>query len=668
MLIAFSACIGLLLLAGLAGVAGNRSPRLVRLVYGGTAVVALAQAAMALAFLLAGGSGEPSLSLPFGLPWLQAHFHLDALSAFFILAVSGLAAAVSLFAIGYAGHDSEPARSLPFYPLFLAAMTLVPLADDAFTFLLSWESMSLVSWLLVLTNHRDPENGRAAYLYLVMAAIGTAALLLAFGLLAGIAGDYGFAQIRTAQLTPLGIALITVLTLIGAGSKAGLMPLHAWLPLAHPAAPSHVSALMSGAMTKVALYAIVRVLFDLVGPLPWWPGAVLLALGGLSAVMGALFALIERDLKKLLAFSTVENVGIVAVALGLALMFRADGFGALAGLALGAALLHVANHALLKGLMFCGAGAVLSATGERDIEKLGGLIHRLPTTAVCFLIGAAGLAALPPLNGFASEWLVFQAILKGTVLPQWELKFGIVVIGALLALAAALAAAVFVRAYGIVFLGRPRTAQAATAREVDRPMRAGLAVLAASCVLLGVLPSLAMVPIGRVSQRLLGVALETKGSAGWLWLTPGGGANSYSGLVVLVAIGVLAAAVVWLVHRLASDRVRRASAWDCGFPDPRPETQYSGASFAQPLRRVFGPTLLAARESVEMPAPGEPGPARLTASIRDPFWRGLYQPVVDCVGWATERSNALQFLTIRRYLTLMFLALAVLLTLVAVSQ
>ncbi len=224
------------------------------------------------------------------------------------------------------------------------------------------------------------------------------------------------------------------------------------------------------------------------------------------------------------------------------------------------------------------------------------------------------------------------------------------------------------RAYGIAFLGRPRSSQAAAAREVDWPMRAGLVVLAAFCVLLGVLPSLAMVPIGRVSQRLLGVALDTQGSAGWLWLTPGGGANSYSGLVVLVAIAVLAAAVVWLVHRLASDRVRRADAWDCGFPDPRPETQYSGASFAQPLRRVFGPTLLAARESVEMPAPGEPGPARLTTSLQDPFWRGLYQPVVDLVGWATERSNALQFLTIRRYLTLMFLALAVLLTLVAVSQ
>jgi hypothetical protein len=199
-------------------------------------------------------------------------------------------------------------------------------------------------------------------------------------------------------------------------------------------------------------------------------------------------------------------------------------------------------------------------------------------------------------------------------------------------------------------------------------MRAGLTVLAGGCVLLGVLPSLAMIPIGRVSQLLFNVRLETRGSAGWLWLTPGGGANSYSGLVVLVAIGALAAAVVWLVHRLASDRVRRADAWDCGFPDPRPETQYSGASFAQPLRRVFGPTLLAARESVEMPAPGEPGPARLTTSIRDPFWRWLYQPVIDSVGWATERSNALQFLTIRRYLTLMFMALAVLLTLVAVSQ
>jgi formate hydrogenlyase subunit 3/multisubunit Na+/H+ antiporter MnhD subunit len=666
MLTAFAAAVGGLLALAVMGIAGNRSAALVRLVYGATGLLALLQAALALAWLLGGGP-EPTLSLPFGLPWLQAHFRLDALSAFFVLVVDGLAALVSLFAVGYGTHEAEPARALPFYPAFVAAMTLVLLADDAFSFLLSWESMSLASWLLVLSNHRDPATGRAAHLYLVMAAIGTAALLLAFGLLAGVAGDYGFAQIRASHLTPLAIVLVVLLTLVGAGSKAGLMPLHAWLPLAHPAAPSHVSALMSGAMTKVALYGLVRILFDLLGPLPWWPGAVLLAIGGLSAAYGVLLALLQRDLKTLLAFSTVENIGIVAIALGLALLFRADGLGALAALALAAALLHVVNHALLKGLLFCGAGAVLTATGLRDIERLGGLLRRLPVTGACFLIGAAGLAALPPLNGFASEWLLFQAVLKGTVLPQWELKFAVVAIGALLALAAALAAAVFVRAFGIAFLGRPRSTEAAAATEVDAPMRAGLIAMAAGCVLLGVLPSAALVPIASAAQHLLGAAPETRGSAGWLWLAPGGG-NSYSGLIMLAVIAAITAALVLLVHRLASARLRRGPAWDCGFPDPRPDTQYSGASFAQPLRRVFGPTLLAARETVAMPAPGELVPARYEARWRDPFWDGLYRPVASGLWWLTERANVLQFFTIRRYLTLMFLALALLLAIVAVSQ
>ena len=372
---------------------------------------------------------------------------------------------------------------LPAYPLFIAGMNLVLLSDDAFSFLLAWEFMSLTSWLLVMASHREPGTAEAGYVYLVMAAIGGMALLLAFGVLAGVAGDYSFDAIRAAGRSQAATAAAILLVLLGAGSKAGLVPFHAWLPLAHPAAPSHVSALMSGAMTKVALYAILRVLFDLtVGPTGkeagWWPGLILIALGSASTFMGALYALWQSDLKKLLAYSTVENVGIVALGLGLSLVFRATGLGGLAGLALAAALLHALNHALLKGLLFCGAGAVITATGERDLERLGGLIHRLPATAACFLIGAAGLSALPPLNGFVSEWLTFQAILGGTKLPPWELKFAVVVAGAVLALAAALAATVFVRAFGIAFLGRPRSPAAAAAREVERPMRLALYILA----------------------------------------------------------------------------------------------------------------------------------------------------------------------------------------------
>jgi hypothetical protein len=329
------------------------------------------------------------------------------------------AAAASLFALGYGRHEESPERILPFYPAFLAGMNLVVLADDAFTFLVAWEFMSLSSCALVMAHHRDPENVRAGYIYLVMAGIGTLALLLAFGALAGHDGGYSFAAIRASTPSTTVAAFAFWLALFGAGSKAGLVPLHVWLPLAHPAAPSHVSALMSGVMTKVAVYGFIRIVFDLLGSPPWWWGAVLLAIGGATAFIGILSATLQRDLKKLLAYSTVENVGVIFAGLGLALAFRASGLRDAAALAATAALFHVFNHAMFKSLLFFGAGAVLNATGERNIEKLGGLIHRMPHTAFAFLVGCVAISALPPLNGFVSEWLTFQAILLSPELPRW---------------------------------------------------------------------------------------------------------------------------------------------------------------------------------------------------------------------------------------------------------
>jgi formate hydrogenlyase subunit 3/multisubunit Na+/H+ antiporter MnhD subunit len=286
-------------------------------------------------------------------------------------------------------------------------MNLVVLADDAFTFLLAWEFMSLASWALVMAHHRAEENARAGYLYLVMASFGTLALLLAFGLLAGAEGGYTFVAMRAASHAPWVIPLVLVLLLLGAGSKAGLVPLHVWLPLAHPAAPSHVSALMSGVMTKVAVYGFIRVVFDLVAAPSWWAGMLLLFLGGATALLGILHALMEQDLKRLLAYSTIENIGVIFVNLGLALAFQANGFIGAAALALTAALFHALNHSLFKGLLFFGAGAAQSATGTRDMDRLGGLIHRMPVTSFAFLVGCVAISALPPLNGFVSEWLTF---------------------------------------------------------------------------------------------------------------------------------------------------------------------------------------------------------------------------------------------------------------------
>src|SRR5262245_10134892 len=449
-------CNALLLATAALAVVIGRHGRGSLIIYGISLVASLTSLVAAVIHLLA-TAAPTSIVLPLGLPWLGAHFRIDALSAFFLTVVDFGAFAASLFGIGYGRHEEAPARVLPFYPAFLAGMNLVVLADDAFTFLVSWEFMSLSSWALVMSHHRDADNLRAGYIYLIMASFGTLALLLMFGLLAGPDGGYAFAEIRAARPSAVLAAWVLVLALVGTGSKAGLVPLHAWLPLAHPAAPSHVSALMSGVMTKVAVYAFVRIVFELVGPAVWWWSLLVLALGGITAVMGVLYALMQHDLKRLLAYHTVENIGIIFIGLGLALAFKAHGIDSAAALALTAGLLHVFNHSVFKSLLFFGSGAVLAVTGERDMERLGGLIHRMPQTAFVFLVGCAAISALPPLNGFVSEWLTFQAILLSPQLPSWGLKLLVPAVGALLALSAALAAACFVKAFGVTFLGRPRT-------------------------------------------------------------------------------------------------------------------------------------------------------------------------------------------------------------------
>jgi formate hydrogenlyase subunit 3/multisubunit Na+/H+ antiporter MnhD subunit len=474
-----------------------------RLVYGVTLAVCAAMSAIAIAHLLDTKSAPSSAWLPLGLPWQGAYFRLDALAAFFAFVAGAGGAVTSLFALGYGRHEAAPGRVLPFYPLFLAGMNLVVLADDAFSFLLSWEFMSLSSWGLVMAHHRERDNARAGYVYLVMASFGTLALLLAFGLLAS-AGGYTFDAIRAAAPDSATAMLVLVLALLGAGSKAGVVPLHAWLPLAHPAAPSHVSALMSGVMTKIAVYGFIRIVFELSGPPHWWSGLLVLLVGGATAVLGVLYALMQHDLKRLLAYHTVENIGIIFIGLGLALAFGANGLPGAAALALTAALFHVFNHSVFKSLLFFGAGAVLSATGERDMERLGGLIHRMPKTAFAFLAGCIAISALPPLNGFVSEWLTFQAILQSPELPQWALKIMVPAVGAMLALSAALAAACFVKAFGITFLGRPRSDVAREARETDSLSLAAMFVLAAACLAAGILPGFVIDALAPATQALAG--------------------------------------------------------------------------------------------------------------------------------------------------------------------
>jgi formate hydrogenlyase subunit 3/multisubunit Na+/H+ antiporter MnhD subunit len=658
-------CVAALLAVAVAGIAIGRRPEAVRIVYGASLAGCLLALIVALGPLLANGASASAVTLPLGLPWLGAHFRIDPLAAFFLVVVNLGGAAASLYGLGYGRHEPAPHRVLPFFPAFLAAMNLVVLAHDAFTFLLSWELMSLVSWALVMAHHEIRDNARAGYIYLVMASFGTLSLLLAFGLLVGPEGGYDFAAIR-GDKTPVTAALVLALALLGAGSKAGLVPLHVWLPLAHPAAPSHVSALMSGVMTKVAVYGFVRIVFDLLGEPSWWSSMVVLALGGITAVLGVLYALMQHDLKRLLAYHTVENIGIIYIGLGLALAFQANGMGWAAALALTAALFHVLNHSLFKSLLFFGAGAVLTATGERDMEHLGGLIHKMPLTGFAFLVGCVAISALPPLNGFVSEWLTFQAILQSPELPQWGLKIMVPAVGGLLALSAALAAACFVKAFGVTFLGRPRTAAAQAAREVDHWSLAAMFALAALCLLAGILPGLVIDGLAPVTQALVGDRMPGQAAAPWLSIVPiAESRSSYNGLLVFVFIAVSASLAVYVIHRFASHAVRRAPAWDCGFPDPSPVTQYTAGSFAQPIRRVFGTLVFRARERVDMPPPGDLRPARLAVELRDLVWDTLYAPIGAAVGFAADRLNHLQFLTIRRYLSLVFLALVGLLLVLA---
>ncbi|RUW71588.1 proton-conducting transporter membrane subunit, partial [Mesorhizobium sp. M2A.F.Ca.ET.067.02.1.1] len=363
---------------------------------------------------------------------------------------------------------------------------------------------------------------------------------------------------------------------------------------------------------------------------------------------------------------TIENIGVIFASLGLALAFKANGMPSAAALAFTAALFHVLNHSFFKSLLFFGAGAVLTATGERDMEKLGGLIHRLPVTSFVFLIGCVSISALPPFNGFASEWLVFQAILRSPELPQWGLKVIVPAVGGMLALSAALAAACFVKAFGITFLGRARSAAVERAHEVDRWSLAAMAVLAAFCLLAGILPGFVIDSLSTVTLPLVGERMPVQMAQPWLSIVPiAESRSSYNGLLVFVFITISASLAAFFIHRFASHALRRGIAWGCGFPDEVPAAQYTAVSFAQPIRRVFGGFAFRSRETVDMPAPGALEPARLKVEMHDVAWEIFYQPITGAIDFATERLNHLQFLTIRRYLTLVFLYLVILLLVLA---
>jgi len=611
--------------------------------------------------------------LPIGLPDLPFHVRFDPLAGYFFTIVGLLALFVSVYSIGYVQGfpANRPVTSLIiFYCLFLAGMFMVILADDALFFLVAWEVMAGASYFLVLFEHERQENRKAAFLYLVVAHIGAIAILLAFGVLAGIAtpgsfSGYTFDAMRGAEIPDLWATVAFFLAFFGFAAKAGVVPLHVWLPEAHPVAPSNVSALMSGVMLKTAIYGIVRVTFDLIHTFPWWWGAIVLTLGLISAVMGVLYALMQHDLKRLLAYHSVENIGIILIGIGLAMIFTSFELPMLAALAFIAGLYHTMNHAIFKGLLFMGAGAVLHATGERNMEEMGGLIHRMPWTSALFLIGCVAISALPPLNGFVSEWLTFQAFLLSPSLPAPIMQLLIPMGAAMLALTGALAAACFVKAFGVTFLGHWRGHHHPHVHEADWPMRIGMLLAALTCVCLGIFPVVYIDWMDILAKQLVGSSISlSAGAHDWLWLTPVSPERaSYSGTTVFLGILGVVVAVYLLLH-VRPGAIRRVPIWDCGFEKLNARMQYTATSFSMPIRRIFG-HLFSIKEEVSL-APQtahKAFPKRLQYRLRvvDRVWNWMYRPVVEVCFWLSRHVGRLQQGRIQAYLIYSFVTILVLL-------
>jgi hydrogenase-4 component B len=654
------------LAVGAAGIARPRS-----LGYAGRALFIVgALVGMALATVAAWSLTRATTErrvLPIGLPDLPFHLRLDPLSSSFLVLLGVTAAGVSLFSAGYfresearsGGEGTAPGLLCLQYHVFLASMGLVLLADDAYAFMVAWELMAVSSYFLVTTQHRIPEIRRAGFLYLLMANVGALSILLAFGILQGGSWRFTFDAMRAAHLAPGWAATAFLLALAGFGAKAGIVPLHVWLPEAHPAAPSPVSALLSGAMLKTAVYGLLRLTFDLIGHPTWWWGLAPLALGLLTALYGAVFAAVQTDMKRLLAYSSIENVGLIFTAVGVAIVFLGVGMPALAALALLAALYHSMNHAVMKSLLFLGTGSVLHATGERNLGRLGGLIGRMPWVAALSLVGALALAGLPPLNGFVSEWLLLQSFLFADEIPRTFANLLIPMGAAVVALCAALAGYVMVKFYGVIFLGQPRESALTSAHDCGGLERVGLGWLAAACVLLGLAPASVVSALAPVMRQLTGSSVP-QGASWWLLAPVPMRAVSYSPLVLLLVGASVVALTFLLVRLFYHQRIRRATAWDCGSGALTARMQDTAEGFGQPIRNIFQSFFEIERE---LPSPDDVAP-RYRIAIHDRIWRGLYEPLAGWVQWLADRMAVVQQGRIAVYLLYGFLALTLLLALV----
>ena len=614
---------------------------------------------------------EFNWSLSSGIPFIHYGVRLDPLSAFFNLALSLLAACVAIYSVGYLRHGAasrRPSLFCCFLNLMLLSLTLVFTASNVVFFLVAWELMVVSSYFLVITDHESEEARSGGMLYMLMSRGGTGLLYIGFLLLASVAGSMEFQAMHGSgnKLSPtLGVAAFLLL-FFGFGVKAGIIPLHIWLPAAHPVAPSNVSALMSGIVIKTGIYGMMRVFFDFYGELPVWAGMLVLVVGVVSALLGVLYALMEHDLKRLLAYHSIENIGIILMGFGSALLFRSFGHPQLAALALVAGLFHTLNHGIFKCLLFLGAGSVLQGAKTRNMEEMGGLIRRMPSTAFYFLVGSIAISGLPPLNGFVSEWFTYQGLLAGFGATPTLTRMAFPIAGALLALTAALASACFVKAFGITFLALPRSENAERATEAPHSMRTGMAILAGACVLLG-LGATWFVPIfAPITQQALGVQITQQLVSGnSLLLTAGSVRNgSVSPLMIAIALVALAGVplVLWLVWGRKSPRAI-GPAWDCGLPGLTASNEFTATAFSKPLRMIFA-ALFRPRREIQAEfdvSPYYPKAIHFESEIQPTFETHFYAPLRVGILAVAARMRRIQTGSIHAYLAYIFVTLILLL-------
>ncbi len=601
---------------------------------------------------------------------LSYGFYVDKLSAFFILIISITAFAVSIYSTGYVTEyfGKKNIGYLGFlYNMFIISMVLVVSANNAVMFLIVWELMSIISYLLVMYEHEKKETRKAGFIYIVMTHIGTGFIILSFLILAGSTGSFNFETFRGigGSMAPYLKDMVFLFALIGFGTKAGIVPLHIWLPYAHPAAPSNVSALMSGVMIKTAIFMLIRVFFDFLGAgVAWW-GIIVLIIATISALLGVMYALMEHDMKRLLAYHSVENIGIILIGVGVAMIFMASGHPDLAAFGLIAGLYHTINHAVFKSLLFMGAGSIVYSTHTRNIEEYGGLIKKMPWTALFFLIGAISISALPPFNGFVSEWLTFQAQLLSITLSDNITKILVLFSGAALALTSALAAACFVKAFGISFLALPRSSHAEHSKEVPVSMLIGMFLLSMMCIVLGVLPFYFIKIIDSISASLVGVSILSRINFDYSIATVSTSFSSTPATISTLWIAILVfvvlplPVVMYLYFRQTPAPIYET--WGCGQPVSTGRNEYTATAFSKPIRMWFGGIFRSHREIQTMysDSPFFKEKVIFESEIEPIFEKYLYDPVTWVVVTLSRFMRIIQTGYIQTYLLYILITLVI---------